>query len=91
MKKQKIHKGQSKIINLILVIISVLSSLLVGEFFLRSSHLADTLGWTRNETVQERIARINKKLPNEFRILGLGDSFSDYRDSDGMNYLRLME
>jgi len=91
MKKQKKHKTQSKFVNLTLVIASVLLSLLAMELFVRFTPISDTLGWTRNESIKERIARIDKKLPEELRILGLGDSFSGWRDADGKNYLRFME
>ena len=84
-------KMKRRVARLILVILSTTFSVCVAEVFLRFSPLSDKLGWTRNHTAEEKISRLTAKLPGELRILGLGDSFSDYRDADGKNYLRFME
>jgi len=85
------NKYHSVFANIVLVLISVFSMLIIIELVIRYTPISDGMGWTRNESIEKRIERITEKDPNEIRILGLGDSFSDYRDEDGKNYLRYFE
>jgi hypothetical protein len=62
-----------------------------GEALLRWTPLGDLDGWSRVQTIPERIAELEEKAAGEWRILGLGDSFAVFRDRDGRNFLRIAE
>lgn len=90
-KRLRARKVHAVFQNMVLVAVSSLSALLLVEAILRESSLSDRLGWTRNESVEERVERLSMPSAERLRILGLGDSFSEYRDSERKNYLRFME
>jgi lysophospholipase L1-like esterase len=79
------------LINWILLLVVLLLCFAVMEAIFRVSSLGDRLGWAAVSTVPERVRQTPPKTPDDFRIMGLGDSFTIYRDGQGKNYLRIME
>ena len=71
--------------------LSLAIALVVAEWCVRASPAMDRLGWTRVPTVEERLARVSTRAADELRVLGIGDSFADFRDTDGANFLRVLE
>ncbi len=58
------------------------------EWAVRGLALTDRLGFQRVPPVAERVAALPPKQSGEFRLLGLGDSFTIFRDASGGNFLR---
>jgi lysophospholipase L1-like esterase len=77
--------------NGLLALLASLAALGAAEALLVWTPLGDRYGWSRVPTIQERITRSGVKDPGEWRILGLGDSFAVFRESDGGNFLRIAE
>jgi hypothetical protein len=74
--------------------VSLALALGAAEVVVRRSPAMDRLGWNRVPSVLERLAAVRPRVqdePGELRVLGLGDSFADFRDTDGANFLRVLE
>jgi hypothetical protein len=81
---------KTTIINVLLAFFSVAVVFIFLELMTRHSSISDNLGWNRNISVANRV-ELYEKRNDHIILMGLGDSFSDYRDIDGGNYLRFAE
>jgi len=84
-------KAHSGLYSWLLLISVLILCFIVLEWGFRYSSLGDKLGSHGAGSVPERVRQAPAKSPNKFRILGIGDSFTIYRDSQGKNYLRIMQ
>lgn len=75
--------------NLLLLAVVLAACIGVGEFTLRQLPLTDRLGFQQVADVAERAAAAGPREPGQVRILGIGDSFTVFRDAQGKNYLRI--
>jgi lysophospholipase L1-like esterase len=73
---------------LVLLISVVVICFLIGEFSLRSMEVTDRLGFHRVPSSQERVLIAGDAPQGRVRIVGVGDSFTIFRDLQGRNYLR---
>ena len=85
------NQRRKRLINWTLLLVVLLLCFAAMEAIFRVSSLGDRLGWAAVSTVPERVRQTPVKAPGDFRIMGLGDSFTIYRDGQGKNYLRIME
>lgn len=60
-----------------------------GEVILRHLPVAERFGWSGSIPVEQRIAVVKPKTPGLLRILTLGDSFTEWRDTDGLSFIRV--
>ncbi len=79
------------LVKLSLAATSALLALLVAEWGVRKLPIGDKLGWNRVAPVNERLQSVEPIAEGELRVLGLGDSFAEFRDSDGQNFMRFLE
>lgn len=74
--------------NLLLLTFTLVACFVAGELLLRQLPLTDRLGFQQVPDVAERITDVGPRQPGRVRILGVGDSFTVFRDQQGRNYLR---
>lgn len=79
------------LVKLLLAATSAVLALLVAEWGIRKLPIGDKLGWNRVAPVRERLQSVGPIAEGELRVLGLGDSFAEFRDSDGQNFMRFLE
>lgn len=77
--------------NLTILLAAMALSFLALEWVVRMTPLSDRLGWSRVPPIAERLGDIAPKRPGEMRIMSLGDSFAEFRDTEGRNFLRFAE
>ncbi|MBT4938124.1 MAG: hypothetical protein HON14_03255 [Rhodospirillaceae bacterium] len=82
---------RQRLINWTLMVVVLVLCFAAMEWIFRASPLSDRLGWASVKSVAERVRQTPKKSTGTLRILGLGDSYTIYRDGQGKNYLRVME
>lgn len=75
--------------NLVLLAVVLAACIGAGEFILRQLPLTDRLGFQQVADVTERAAAAQPRQSGKVRILGIGDSFTVFRDLQGQNYLRI--
>jgi hypothetical protein len=75
----------------LLALVSTVLAFAAAEALLVWTPLGDAYGWCNTPTLQERVSGMGQKGPSEWRILGLGDSFTVFRERDGGNFLRIAE
>ena len=81
---------RQRLINWTLMVVVLVLCFAAMEWIFRASPLSDRLGWASVKSVAERVRQTPKKSTGTLRILGLGDSYTIYRDGQGKNYLRVM-
>ena len=79
------------LINLSLLIGSTVLSFLACEWVLRWSYVSDTIGWNLVAPVAQRVEQAGQKRDGVMRILTLGDSFAEWRDTTNDNFFRVAE
>lgn len=84
-------RGRRWLVRCSLALLSTLLALVVAEWSIRRLPIGDKLGWNRVAPVSERLASVQAIAEGELRVLGLGDSFAEFRDSDGQNFMRFLE
>ena len=77
--------------NVLLALVVTALAFGAAESLLRWTPLGDSYGWCNTPTLQQRVSEMREKTPGEWRILGLGDSFTVFRERDGGNFLRIAE
>ena len=82
---------KSAFVNLSLAVSVTALCFLGGEWLLRISPLSDRMGWNLIAPVSERVAALSPKQAGVVRILSLGDSFAEWRDTTKDNFLRVAE
>ena len=80
---------QAVVAKMMIFAISTLLCLAAGEWVIRKTPIGERVGWNQVPSVPERVAKAPAKKSGEIRILGLGDSFTVYRDTKGGNFLRI--
>jgi hypothetical protein len=77
--------------NLALLLVGTAGGLIASEWIARSTDFADRFAWNLAPSVRQRVQSASVREPGEVRILGLGDSFAEFREHDGGNFYRLVE
>ena len=77
--------------NILILIIATSFSFLIGEYILRQMTVTDRLGFERVSSVEKRAFAAPVAKQRMLRIVGIGDSFTIFRDTQGRNYLRYAE
>ena len=88
MPKENQSKFSFDIRSLVLLMFVIVICIFIGEFSLRSMEATDRLGFDRLPSSQDRALSAVDAPPGQVRIVGIGDSFTVYRDLQGQNYLR---
>ena len=66
--------------SVILLIFIVITCFFAGEFALRNMEVTDRLGFVRLPSAQDRSLIAGKVSPGQVRVVGIGDSFTVFRD-----------
>ena len=69
----------------------VVTCFFAGEFALRNMEVTDRLGFDRLPSAQDRSLIAGKVSPGQVRVVGIGDSFTVFRDLQDRNYLRFAQ
>jgi len=77
--------------SVILLIFIVVTCFFAGEFALRNMEVTDRLGFDRLPSAQDRSLIAGKVSPGQVRVVGIGDSFTVFRDLQDRNYLRFAQ
>lgn len=80
---------RERLVNAALAIFMVALCFVAGEVILRNLPVAERLGWWRSIPLEERIDAVGPKAPSTQRILTLGDSFTVWRDTEGLSFIRI--
>ena len=91
MSYQQKTKNKFNAWNIVILIIVTILSFLIGEYIFRQLALTDRLGFERIQSVEQRALDVPAPNPEVMRVLGVGDSFTVFRDTQGRNYLRYAE
>ena len=68
---------------------AILVCFVAGEALIRALPLAERLGWSDTRPVTTRLAETRPKAAGVIRILALGDSFTEWRDTAGLSFIRV--
>lgn len=80
---------RGRLINAVLAIVVTALCVVAGEAILRNLPVAERFGWSGAVPVEDRIAAVRPKTHGTLRILALGDSFTEWRDTDGLSFIRV--
>jgi lysophospholipase L1-like esterase len=75
---------------LAIAIVSLIITLVACEFVVRNSPLGDKMGWTMVPPVEDRV-RAAENEQRRPRVLIVGDSQTEWRDTTGESYVRVAE
>lgn len=78
-------------INASVIAVSVVLALIMCEILFRQSMLSDDMGWNTVPPVVKRVKAAGTKKPGVIRILALGDSMTEWRDTSKHSYVRIAE
>ena len=80
-------------INLSILLITILLCFVAAEFSFRYSRAGERLAWQLVPSAHDRLNAYAKapKMSGEIFLLGLGDSFTEFQDTLGRNFLRYAE
>ncbi len=81
--------------NLLLLVVVTGVCLLFAEMALRVALPSGAGGWAAVPPLEDRVEVVTPKQPGEYRVLALGDSFTEYKDvggdDGGSNWARVLE
>jgi hypothetical protein len=75
----------------LILVMSLVVSFVLCEALIRQLPVSDMMGWTTVPPVPERVRAAGPKPAGRVRILVLGDSFTEWRDSTGQSFARVAQ
>jgi SGNH hydrolase-like domain, acetyltransferase AlgX len=85
------HPKRANIVNWSMFLLVIVLCFVAGEWVLRALPVSDRMGANLVPTVEERVENAGHRSKYGTRILVLGDSFTEWRDTTGENYARIAQ
>src|SRR5262245_31473941 len=79
------------IAELTITLLSILITFLFCEFAIRHLTFSDKMGWTMVPPIEDRVRSAENAQRQQPRVLIVGDSQTEWRDSTGQSYVRVAQ